>query len=114
MQTVVPKDSDGNLDLTFEGTKMEVVTDGPAQSALPGGIIMTEEQHARLGKLAYQAGDHQEMCRRIYEHVHGKKDGRVASVVLSTDLARIKQAVDGGATGGWQDLFREILKGKAP
>jgi hypothetical protein len=51
------------------------------------------------------------MCRRIFERVKGKKDGRVGCIVLATDLARIKQAVDGGETGNWQNLFREIISG---
>jgi hypothetical protein len=49
------------------------------------------------------------MCRRILERVRGKEDGRVGCFVLATDLARIKKAVDGGETGNWQNLFREIF-----
>ena len=109
MQMPVPQDADGNLDLTFGGTKVQLIADAPPQSALPSLMVMTDDQYARLGKLRYQAGDHQEMCRRIFERVRGKKDGRVACVVFSTDLVRIRKAMDSGATGGWQDLFREIL-----
>lgn len=114
VQTVVPKDAEGNLDLSFSGMKMTLITDGPPQSALPSRMVMNDDQYARLTKLRYEKGDHQEMCRRIFERVEGKKDGRVACVVLATDLARIRQAVDGGETGNWQNLFREIISsGKA-
>lgn len=111
IQTIVQKDAKGNLDLSFSGTKVEMVTNGPPQSALPSRIVMSDDQYARLAKLRYEKGDHQEMSRRILERVEGKKNGRVACVVLATDLARIKKAVDGGETGNWQDLFREIISG---
>lgn len=109
IQTTVAKDADGNLDLSFSGTKMGVVTDGPPQSALPSLMVMSDDQYARLARLRHVKGDHQEMCRRIFERVQGKKDGRVGCIVLATDLTRIKQAVDGRETGNWQDLFREII-----
>lgn len=111
IQTIVPKDAEGNLDLSFSGTKMEMVANGPPQSALPKLMVMSDDQYARLTKLTYEKGDHQEMCRRIIERVRGKKNGRVACIVMATDLVRIRKAVDGGETGAWQDLFREILSG---
>ncbi len=110
MQTVVPAGADGDLDLSFRGTKMEMVPSGPPQSALPTVISMSPEQHERLGKLRFIKGDHQEMCRRIYERVK-TKDGRVHALVLSTDMALIKDAMKRGDTGAWQDLFREIMGG---
>lgn len=110
MQTVVPAGADGDLDLSFKGTKMEMVPFGPPQSALPTVISMTPEQHERLGQLRFMKGDHQEMCRRIYEKVK-TKDGRVHALVLSTDMALIKDAVKRGDAGAWQDLFREIMGG---
>lgn len=112
IQTIVPKDAEGNLDLSFSGTKMEMVTNGPPQSAMPSLMAMTDDQYASLTKLSYEKGEHQDMCRRIIERVEGKKDGRVACIVLATDLARIKKAVNGGETGNWQDLFREIISGE--
>lgn len=111
MQTVVPKDAEDNLDLSFSGTKVSLGTDGPPQSALPRLMVMSDDQYARLAKLRYGKGDHQEMCRRIFERVKGKKDGRVGCIILATDLARIRKAVDGGETGNWQTLFREIISG---
>ncbi len=110
MQTVVPVGADGDLDLSFKGTKMEMVPFGPPQSALPTVISMTPEQHKHLGQLRFMKGDHQEMCRRIYERVR-TKDGRVHAHVLSTDMALIKDAVKRVDAGAWQDLFREIMGG---
>ena len=109
MQMILPKDADGNLDLSFSGTKFELVTDGPPQSALPSLLFMTNDQYDRLTKLGYRTGDHQAMCRRIAAKINGKQDGRVACVVLATDLSRINKAVNGGEVGEWQDLFREIM-----
>ncbi len=109
MQTILPKDADGNFDLSFSGTKVELVTDGPPQSALPSLLFMTNDQYDRLTKLSYRTGDHQAMCRRIAAKINGKQDGRVACVVLATDLSLINKAVNGGEVGEWQDLFREIM-----
>lgn len=108
IQTIVPVGADGDLDLNFKGMEMKVVPFGPPQSALPTVISMCPEQHQRLGKLASTPGDHQEMCRRIYERAE-TKDGRVHVLVLSTDLALIKDALKRGDKGTWQDLFREIM-----
>jgi hypothetical protein len=108
MQTVVPADADGNLDLSFKGTKMAMVPFGPPQSALPTVINMSPEQYERLGQLRFIKGDHQEMCRRIYERA--KEEGsRVDALVLATDMGLIKDAMERGDTGEWQDLFREIM-----
>lgn len=111
VQTVLPKEADGNLDLNFSGFKAEMVTDGPPQSALPSLLVMTDDQYNRLTKLSYEAGGHQEMCRRIAGRIKGKKDGRVACIVLATDLSQIKKALNAGDVGKWQDFFREILRG---
>ena len=108
LQTVVPVDADGEFDLSFSGMKMTMVTDGPPQSARPTLLGMTLDQHKRLGRLCYQKGDHQEMCRRIYQNaeIHGEQ---VVTVVLSTDMVRILDTVKRGETGNWQDLLREIV-----
>ncbi len=108
MQTGVPTGADGDLDLSFKGTKMELVPFGPPQSALPTVISMSPEQHERLGKLRSMKEDHQEMCRRIYERVK-KEGGRVHALVLATDMELIKDSMERGDTGAWQDLFREIM-----
>jgi hypothetical protein len=108
LQTIVPVGADGELDLNFKGVEMKVVPFGPPQSALPTVISMTPEQYTRLGKLSFTPGDHQEMCRRVYEKARSK-DGRVHVLVLSTDLTLVKEALKRGDTGAWQDLFREII-----
>jgi hypothetical protein len=110
MQTVVPADADGDLDLSFQGTKMGMVPFGPPQSALPTVISMSPEQYERLGRLRFLKGDHQEMCQRIYEKVK-TENGRVQALVLSTDMELIKGAVKRGDKGTWQELFREIIGG---
>lgn len=108
VQTVVPTGVDGDLDLSFKGPKVEVVPFGPPQSALPTVVNMSPEQHERLGRLTFLKGDHQEMCRRIYDRVE-TKGSRVRALVLSTDMTLIKDALKRGDTGAWQDLFREIM-----
>jgi len=108
IRTVVGACADGDLDLNFKGTKMETVPFGPPQSALSTVITMSLEQYERLGQLRFLNGDHQEMCRRIYERVK-KEDSRVHTLVLSTDMAVIKDAMKRGDTGPWQDFFREII-----
>ena len=108
MQTIVPMDKDGDLDLRFSGTQAKVVPFGPPQSARPSVISMTPEQHERLGKLCFMKGDQQDMCRRIYEKVK-TKDNQVHALVLSTDMALIKDALNRNDVGTWQDLFREIM-----
>lgn len=82
------------------------------QSALPTVISMTPDQHERLGKLGFVKGDQQEMCKRVYNQVR-TKDGRVYARVLSTDMAIIKDALERGDTGAWQDLLREIMEGSS-
>lgn len=113
IQTIVPMDADGDMNLNFNGIEMKVVPFGPPQSALPTVVSMSPEQYERLGELRVLAGDHQEMCRRVYEKAH-KKDGRVHALVLSTDLASIKNALKRGDSGTWQDLFREVMGGIEP
>ena len=110
MQTVVPLGADGDLDLSFKGMTMEMVPFGPPQSARRTEISMSPEQHKRLGQLRFVKGDHQEMCRRIYEKVK-TKDGRVHALVLSTDMTLIKDTLKLGDTGAWQELFQEIMGG---
>lgn len=113
LQTVVPVDADGEFDLSFAGTKVALITDGPPQSARPTLMGMTLDQHKRLGRLIYEKSDHQEMCRRIYQkaEIHGEQ---VVTIVLSTDMVRILDTVKRGDTGNWQDLFREIVGNGKP
>jgi hypothetical protein len=108
IQTVVHAGADGDLDLGFKGMKAELVPFGPPQSAHPTVISMSPEQHERLGRLSYKDGVHQAMCKRIYQRVK-IRNGRVHALVLSTDMALIKDAMKRGDAGAWQDLFREII-----
>lgn len=108
IQTVVPVKADGELDLSFQGMTMAMTPHGPPQSAMPTIIRMSSEQYERLGKIRYAKGDHQEMCRRIFERTK-KENDEVLALVLSTDMAFITDALQKGGAGLWQDLFREIL-----
>ncbi len=112
MQMPVPLDAEGEFDLSFTGTKMQMIADGPPQSARPALIVMTPDQYKRLEKLAYRKGDHQEMCQRICKRSE-KHEDNIVGWVISSDLDRIEEALRKGEKGEWQDLFREI-KGDAP
>ncbi len=65
LQTVVPTDTDGDLDLDFKGTTATVVPFSPPQSARPFMIRMTADQYKQLGKLGYGTGDHSEMTAKF-------------------------------------------------
>jgi len=109
VSTVVPKCQDGELDLrSFTGLKVSMVTNGPPQSGRPSIIVMTPEQHKQLGLLTREKGDHQELCKRVYDRVK-MRDGKLMALILSTDMARIRETLERGETGKWQDLFREIM-----
>jgi hypothetical protein len=108
LQTVVFADSDGDLDLNFNGTTAAMVPFGPPQSARPFMIRMNAEQHTQLGRLGYAKGDQAEMCLRVYQKSQ-EKGGQIHALVLSTDMALIKDALKRKEAGTWQDLFREIL-----
>ncbi len=107
LQTVVPAGTDGDLDLSFSGLQAKVEPFGPPQSAQPIIISMSPDQHKRLGQLRPEKKEHKEMCQRIFQRME-EKNGRVYAMVLSTDNALIKKAIEKEETGAWQDLFREI------
>ena len=108
IQTVVSRDADGDLDLSFKGTTSSIVPFGPPQSARPFMIRMTMEQHKRLARLGYAKGDQSEMCLRVYQKSQ-EKDGQVYALVLATDMALITGTLKRNEAGAWQDLFREIM-----
>jgi len=109
VSTVVPTGDDGELDLDkFTGLKVSMVTDNPPQSGRPSVIVMNREQHKQLGLLTREAGDHQGLCKRVYERVK-MHDGKIIALVLSTDMTRIRDVLARGETGKWQNLFRDIL-----
>ena len=111
MQTVVPRDGDGDLDLDFKGTTAAMLPFGPPQSARPFVIGMNAEQYKKLGQLGYAKGNHADMCMRVYQKAK-EKGGQIHALVLATDMALITDALKRNEAGTWQDLFREIM-GKA-
>ncbi|MBW0369539.1 methylamine utilization protein MauJ [Ensifer adhaerens] len=108
IQTVVPVDSEGYLDLDLKGVTMAMQSFGPPQSAFPSVVRMTHEQSDRLRKLSYGEGGHQEMLVRIRQQ-YREKEGHIFALVLSTDMAAILSALENGEGGAWQDLFREFI-----
>ncbi len=109
MQMPVHQDADGEFDLSFGGTKVELLPDGPPQSALPTRMLLSQEDYKLLGKLAHEKSDQQEMCRRIWQR--GKPHEQVVlCVVLSTEAKTIEQAIRRGDKGNWQDFFRRIIE----
>lgn len=108
LQTVIPRDAEGDLDLSFKGTTAAVVPFGPPQSARPFMIRMNAEQRRQLGRLGYAKGDHSDMCLRVYQKTQ-EKDGQICALVLATDMALILDAMKRNELGAWQDLFREIM-----
>ena len=109
VSTMVPKGEDGELDLdVLTGLKVSMVTDRPPQSGRPSIIVMTPDQHKQLGLLTHENGDHQELCKRVYQRAKAE-NGKIVTLVLSRDMARIGEALKRGETGNWQDLFREIM-----
>lgn len=109
LQTVVHEVADGELNLGFTGMTMKMESFGPPQSAQPSFIRMTVEQHQRLVRLSYAAGERQDLCKRIAARSEQKGE-HVGATVLSTDMAAIKSALERNETGPWLDLFREILQ----
>ena len=85
-----------------------MITDAPPQSARPTVIRLTVEQHRLLGKISYETGDHQPMCRRIFNYAK-QNDDHMITVVLATDMVRIKEVLDRNESGKWQDLMRQIF-----
>jgi len=46
----------------------------------------------QLGLLAREKGDHRELCKRVHERVK-MGDGKVKALVLATDMAQIREAL---------------------
>lgn len=109
IQTVVHENSEGELDLSFRGISMKMEAFGPPQSARPSVVRMTAEQHQRLVKLSYAEGDQRDLCKRVA--ARSKQQGEhFLSLVLATDMATVKSALEQNQPGTWVDLFRDILK----
>jgi hypothetical protein len=110
MQTTVPKDDDGEFDLSFSGISAGLVADGPPQSAIPTQMVMSKAQFETLRKLAFQQGDQKEMLHRIFLRTE-KHEGLQVTWVLATEAKVITEAVNRGDQGSWQDFFREMIEG---
>lgn len=114
LNTVVPITADGELDdSAFTGLKISMETGRPPQSGLPKGVLLSPDQYKRLRLLACEKGDHQELCKRVYDNVRTNGE-KVIAVIFSTDLKRIQEALKRNEAGKWQDLFREILNPQSP
>jgi len=48
------------------------------------------------------------LCQRVYDSVR-MTDGKLVARVYGIDMERIQKVVERPDTGGWQDLFREIM-----
>ncbi|MBI4207145.1 MAG: hypothetical protein HY527_19150 [Betaproteobacteria bacterium] len=71
-------------------------------------LILTPEQHTKLQEFTTGQGGYQSLCARVYDSVKSR-DGKLIARVYEADMERIQKAVDRPDTGGWQDLFREIM-----
>ena len=107
IQTVVPQDEDGNFDMSFSGMEVQLVPFGPPQSSRPHFIRMTKDQFKRMRALAYQAGSHQELCKRVAERSE-EHDGHIYATILATDMKDIEGALSNDSDEDWVKLFREI------
>jgi hypothetical protein len=108
MQTVIAVGEDGDLLLDRKGATMQMVPFGPPQSALPTEVRLSPEQRDRLRDLGWKKEAYHDVCKRIWDQSR-TIDGEVRTIVLSTDMALIKEAIRRGETGPWRDLLEEIL-----
>jgi len=89
---------------------MELVADGPPQSAQPTTMVLSQEDYKLLGKLSFEKSDQQEMLRRMWQRGQAHEDV-VVCMVLSTEAKTIHEALEQGEQGSWQDFFRRIVEG---
>jgi hypothetical protein len=109
LQTVVHETADGELDLGFRGMSMKMEAFGPPQSARPSVLRMTADQYERLVKLSYAQGEQKDLCKRVAARSKQRSE-HVVALVLATDMATIKSALEQNQGEPWVDLFREIMK----
>jgi hypothetical protein len=109
MQTVVPMDAEGHLDLKFKGITMKAEPSGPPQSALAFGVKMTKDQYDQLRDISYIKGNDQKMLERMRNFAQ-EHEGSIIVRVLATDMKIIKKALEEKQEGEWQVLFSEILE----
>ena len=110
IQTVVPQDENGDLDLSFPGLTIETTMNTAPQSAVPVGVFVNLTQFNQLKQIADDDGsDNVDFVRRLFRQVGQHPDGRIVLMVLSSDLPRLKQAVEGNEQSAWQLLIRDAL-----
>lgn len=111
IQTAIPIDQDGHLDLDANGIIVAMKPSGPPQSALPFVVRMTKQQYERLRALSYRNGEQQEMLKRIQDQIK-EEGGYILALIPATDMSVIRKAVQIKQEGEWQALFIEILEPK--
>jgi hypothetical protein len=71
-------------------------------------LILTLEQHEKLLEYTTGQGGSQNICQRVYDSVM-ERDGKLVAQVYDVDMQKIQIELDRKGTGGWQNLFREIM-----
>lgn len=74
----------------------------------PIDLTITEVQRDKLREYTTGRGGRQDLCQRVYDSVR-TVDGKLMARVYAADMQRIRGLVEREDSGGWQDLFREIL-----
>jgi len=72
-------------------------------------LVITLEQHTRLLDYTTGKGGRQDLCQRVYDSV-AHKEGKLVARVYDADMVRIGELIARPDTGGWQDLFREVME----
>lgn len=71
-------------------------------------LILTEAQYAKLQEYTAGQGGLQDLCRKLHDNAK-RRNGKLVVTVYTTDMERIERWIERPDTGGWQDLFREIV-----
>jgi hypothetical protein len=74
----------------------------------PTDLVITAEQREKLREYTTGRGGRQDLCQRVYDSVR-TVDSKLIARVYGDDMRRIQELVEREDSGGWQDLFREIL-----
>lgn len=111
VSTIVPIGSDGALDDgAFAGLKMSVVASMPPQSERVMGVVLKPEQVETISKLAFLPHAHQEICRRLFDHVR-ENNGQIVAPLFSADVAEMRRVVDRNESSPATELFRDLIPG---
>ena len=71
-------------------------------------LVVTPEQYVKLREYTTGQGGSQNLCQKVCDRVR-RKDGKLVALVYEVDMDRIQIELDRQGTGGWQNLFREIM-----